>query len=93
MFRSVYESFKEYIAVETLDGDNKYDAGDYGMQVWICNMYFGRYFLNWASYSQFWFIFVFDIGSKERGQLSHLPNSSTSAVDEISIRSNDGCQC
>ena len=30
---SVYESFKEYIAVETLDGDNKYDAGQYGLQV------------------------------------------------------------
>lgn len=29
----VYESFKEYIAVETLDGDNKYDAGEYGLQV------------------------------------------------------------
>lgn len=32
---SVYESFKEYIAVETLDGDNKYDAGEYGLQVSI----------------------------------------------------------
>ena len=32
---SVYESFQEYIAVETLDGDNKYDAGDFGMQVRI----------------------------------------------------------
>lgn len=30
---SVYESFKEYIAVETLEGDNKYDAGEYGLQV------------------------------------------------------------
>ena len=29
----VYASFDEYIAVETLDGDNKYDAGEYGMQV------------------------------------------------------------
>jgi ubiquitin carboxyl-terminal hydrolase 7 len=26
------ESFKDYIEVEMLDGDNKYDAGDYGMQ-------------------------------------------------------------
>ena len=30
---SVYESFKEYVTVETLDGDNKYDAGEYGLQV------------------------------------------------------------
>uniref|UniRef100_T1J1R9 Ubiquitin carboxyl-terminal hydrolase 7 n=1 Tax=Strigamia maritima TaxID=126957 RepID=T1J1R9_STRMM len=28
----VHESFKDYVAVETLDGDNKYDAGDYGLQ-------------------------------------------------------------
>lgn len=30
--RNIHESFKDYIAVETLDGDNKYDAGDLGMQ-------------------------------------------------------------
>ena len=30
---SVYESFKDYITVETLDGDNKYDAGEHGFQV------------------------------------------------------------
>jgi hypothetical protein len=27
------ESFLDYIETETLDGDNKYDAGDYGLQV------------------------------------------------------------
>ncbi|XP_065066038.1 ubiquitin carboxyl-terminal hydrolase 7-like [Rhopilema esculentum] len=30
--KNVYESFKEYITPEKLEGDNKYDAGDYGMQ-------------------------------------------------------------
>lgn len=29
----VYESFKDYITVESLDGDNRYDAGDFGLQV------------------------------------------------------------
>ena len=29
----VYESFKDYVAVEQLDGDNKYDAGENGLQV------------------------------------------------------------
>ena len=29
---AVYESFKEYITVESLDGDNKYDAGEHGLQ-------------------------------------------------------------
>lgn len=29
----VFESFKEYVTVESLDGDNKYDAGEYGLQV------------------------------------------------------------
>ena len=30
--KNIYDSFKEYIAVELLDGDNKYDAGDFGLQ-------------------------------------------------------------
>ena len=30
---SVIESFQDYITVETLNGENKYDAGDYGLQV------------------------------------------------------------
>ncbi|KAK7111658.1 ubiquitin carboxyl-terminal hydrolase 7-like isoform X1 [Littorina saxatilis] len=29
---TVNDSFKEYITVETLDGDNKYDAGEFGLQ-------------------------------------------------------------
>ena len=29
----VYESFKDYIAVEMLEGENKYDAEKYGLQV------------------------------------------------------------
>ena len=31
----VYESFKDYVAVETLNGENKYDAGDHGLQVTV----------------------------------------------------------
>lgn len=29
---SVEESFKDYISTETLDGENKYDAGEHGLQ-------------------------------------------------------------
>lgn len=29
---TVYESFKDYIATEMLEGDNKYDAGEHGLQ-------------------------------------------------------------
>ena len=29
----VHDSFKDYVSVESLDGDNRYDAGDYGLQV------------------------------------------------------------
>jgi hypothetical protein len=29
----VTDSFQDYIETEILDGDNKYDAGDYGLQV------------------------------------------------------------
>ena len=30
--KDIYESFKDYVTVETLEGDNKYDAGKYGLQ-------------------------------------------------------------
>ena len=30
--KNLYESFKDYVAVETLDGDNKYMAEGYGLQ-------------------------------------------------------------
>ena len=30
--KNIHESFEDYVAVETLDGENKYDAGDYGLQ-------------------------------------------------------------
>ena len=30
--KDIYDSFNEYISVETLNGENKYDAGDYGLQ-------------------------------------------------------------
>ena len=31
---AVYASFDDYVAVEPLDGENMYDAGDYGLQVY-----------------------------------------------------------
>ena len=31
--KSIVESFQDYIQTETLEGDNKYDAGSYGLQV------------------------------------------------------------
>lgn len=30
--KNLYESFRDYVAVETLDGDNKYHAEGYGLQ-------------------------------------------------------------
>lgn len=30
--KDIYESFKDYITVETLEGENKYDAGKFGLQ-------------------------------------------------------------
>ncbi len=27
------ESFRDYVEVETMDGENKYDAGEHGLQV------------------------------------------------------------
>ena len=31
--KSIEESFTDYIQTESLDGENKYDAGSYGLQV------------------------------------------------------------
>lgn len=30
--KDVYESFRDYVSVETMDGENKYDAGQHGLQ-------------------------------------------------------------
>ncbi|ELT89456.1 hypothetical protein CAPTEDRAFT_149911 [Capitella teleta] len=30
--KNIYESFKDYVTKESLDGDNKYDAGEHGLQ-------------------------------------------------------------
>ncbi len=30
---AVIESFCDYVEVETMDGENKYDAGEHGLQV------------------------------------------------------------
>ncbi|XP_018020606.1 ubiquitin carboxyl-terminal hydrolase 7 [Hyalella azteca] len=30
--KNIYESLRDYISVETLEGDNKYDAGEHGLQ-------------------------------------------------------------
>jgi len=30
--KTIYDSFDEYVTVETLNGENKYDAGDFGLQ-------------------------------------------------------------
>lgn len=32
LFAAVFESFRDYVAEETLDGENKYDAGEFGLQ-------------------------------------------------------------
>lgn len=37
VFFLVIDSFNEYIKAETLEGDNKYDAGEHGLQVSVTN--------------------------------------------------------
>lgn len=39
----MYESFKDYVAVEVLDGENMYDAGCHGLQVGITHWCVGGF--------------------------------------------------
>ncbi|PIK49499.1 putative ubiquitin carboxyl-terminal hydrolase 7 [Apostichopus japonicus] len=41
--KNVYESFKDYIATEKLEGENKYDAGDNGLQEAAKGVIFTRF--------------------------------------------------
>ena len=40
--KTLEESFKDYTTLETLDGDNKYDAGHFGLQEAEKGVYFAR---------------------------------------------------
>ena len=40
--KTLEDSFKDYTTVETLDGDNKYDAGHFGLQEAEKGVYFAR---------------------------------------------------
>lgn len=50
----MHESFKDYVTVEPLEGENKYDAGEYGLQVrsvccflsMVGSLVEGNFFLN-----------------------------------------------
>lgn len=54
---AVFESFKDYVATEQLDGDNKYDAGEHGLQVRIQTFRSGGHFKNI-------FISLFTLGNR-----------------------------
>jgi hypothetical protein len=40
-FKTLQDSFVDYISVETLDGDNRYQAEGYGLQVRPPKFYIG----------------------------------------------------
>lgn len=47
--KDVYASFDKYVEVERLEGDNKYHAEEYGLQVCFCsriNVYFREFSVN-----------------------------------------------
>ena len=79
----VYESFKDYVAVEVLDGENKYDAGSHGLQVSLvtepasCR----------TQLSFFFFVSPLCTASQEGCHLPHLSSRAAPSVDEIPVRS------
>ena len=72
----MYESFKDYIAVEMLEGENKYDAEKYGLQVSLPS-------LNWCCH--YLYGLVTHTGSKEGCNLYQVPTSLAPAFDEVPI--------
>lgn len=69
----VYESFKDYVAVEMLEGENKYDAEKYGLQVSVR-------FTCWNPLSC-----IVYIGSKEGCDFYQVSSSVALAFDEVPI--------
>ena len=73
---SVYESFKDYVSVETMNGENKYDAGEHGLQV---RRKGSREGIGSTSLPML-------PGSSEGCHLHQLTSSTPSALDALPIR-------
>ena len=86
---AVNESFKDYVAVETLEGDNKYDAGEHGLQVQLVHSYNTHLCTHGLSpllSPSLSFTFPFPTGGKKGCDLPELSPRPAPAVDEVPVR-------
>lgn len=79
----MYESFKDYVAVETLKEENKYDAGDLGMQVSLEICF--ETALSWILILLLLSSIFPSPGSKEGGDLCQFSPSATSPLDAVPV--------
>jgi len=90
--KDIYESFKDYVETEVLDGENKYDAGSHGLQVkkfslWFKMFGFNSLQLKFSVLSGKLFILFLSLtlGSREGSNIYILSAHSPSSFDEIPI--------
>ena len=87
--KTIEESFADYVQTETLEGDNKYDAGSFGLQVKSNNL-FGPHFQYSCNFQD-----------AEKGILFasfppvlhlHLMRFQYDPVTDCSVKFNDRCE-
>ena len=71
----VYESFQDYVSVETMNGENKYDAGEHGLQVGMFHEDCGVVGMS-----------LFVTGSEERCGFHQFPSHPPPPSDEVPVR-------
>lgn len=93
--KDLYESFRDYVATEVLEGDNKYDAGAHGLQVKFLIKYVSVFINNTC----FWITIIFFPSQEaEKGVIFtsfppvlhlHLMRFQYDPVTDCSVKSND----
>ena len=78
--KTIEESFADYVQTETLEGDNKYDAGSFGLQVKFNNQLVTR-----NSHFQLYYNISCVTGCREGYSLRQFPASSPPSPHEVPV--------
>lgn len=81
---AVFESFKDYVATEQLDGDNKYDAGEHGLQVRLDRICSCLCYLKLKCLLDM-FDLIFIAGGRKGSEISYLSSNPSSSANEVHV--------